>query len=168
MKRRRFDVKVGTGTTIPVEVDDGNTPAIVGLAGTVDITKVDDAVYSVLLNGRSHRIRVRDAGNAYIMSCEGFDLPVAVESERSRLLKRAGVSARATEHGTTIAAPMPALIVRIEVEPGQEVAAGQGLVVLEAMKMENEIRAPRAGKVNAIPVTVGKPVEKGEVLIVLE
>jgi pyruvate carboxylase subunit B len=63
---------------------------------------------------------------------------------------------------------MPALVVRLEVEVGQDVIAGQGLVVLEAMKMENEIRAPRAGRIAAVPARVGSPVEKGEALVILE
>lgn len=167
MNSRLFDVLVGA-KKIPVEIDDTNHPRIPGGGDTVDITRVDRSVFSVLVNGRSHLIRVRESGNAYIMSAAGLEAMVMVESERTRLLKRAGATSRAAEHGTTIAAPMPALVVRFEVAPGQEVVAGQGLVVLEAMKMENEIRAPRAGKVKAIPVTVGKPVEKGEILIILE
>jgi pyruvate carboxylase subunit B len=60
---------------------------------------------------------------------------------------------------------MPGLIVRIHVEVGAEVSAGQGLVVMEAMKMENELRAPAAGRVKAIVVMPGTAVEKGALLI---
>jgi biotin carboxyl carrier protein len=66
-----------------------------------------------------------------------------------------------------VRAPMPGLIVRVEVEAGQLIRVGQGLVVLEAMKMENEIKALSAGKVADVHVTPGKAVEKGELLISL-
>jgi biotin carboxyl carrier protein len=63
---------------------------------------------------------------------------------------------------------MPALVVRVEVKAGDEVREGQGLLVLEAMKMENEIRSPQAGKVREVFVSNGKAVEKGELLLLLE
>jgi pyruvate carboxylase subunit B len=65
----------------------------------------------------------------------------------------------------TVRAPMPGLVLRVEVEVGQELAAGGGLVVLEAMKMENEIRSPGPGKVKAILVEPGQAVEKGAPLV---
>ncbi len=64
-----------------------------------------------------------------------------------------------------VRAPMPGLVLRVEVETGQEVSAGGGLVVLEAMKMENEIRSPGAGKVKAVLVEPGQAVEKGAPLV---
>jgi biotin carboxyl carrier protein len=65
-------------------------------------------------------------------------------------------------------APMPGLVVRVNVTEGDEVAAGQGLVVMEAMKMENELRAPAAGRVSRVHATAGTAVEKGTVLVELE
>jgi pyruvate carboxylase subunit B len=69
--------------------------------------------------------------------------------------------------GAVIRAPMPGLVVRVEVQVGQQVPAGGGLVVLEAMKMENEIRSPGAGKVKAVLVEAGQAVEKNAPLIEL-
>jgi biotin carboxyl carrier protein len=63
---------------------------------------------------------------------------------------------------------MPALIVKVEVSVGDEVVHGQGLLVLEAMKMENELKAMHSGRVKEIHVRQGKPVEKGELLMILE
>jgi len=65
-------------------------------------------------------------------------------------------------------APMPGLIVRVNAQPGDQVQAGQGLVVMEAMKMENELRAPAAGRVKAVLAGPGTAVEKGAVLVELE
>jgi len=75
--------------------------------------------------------------------------------------KKAGGPARIT-------APMPGKLVRVLVEPGQDVAAGEGLVVVEAMKMENELRAPKAGRVKDVPVKEGQAVEAGALLVVVE
>jgi biotin carboxyl carrier protein len=67
-----------------------------------------------------------------------------------------------------VRAPMPGLIVRVEVEPGQEVRAGQPIVIMEAMKMENELRAEAAGLVARVLVAAGQPVEKGAILVEFE
>ncbi len=63
---------------------------------------------------------------------------------------------------------MPGKLVRVLVAPGQDVAAGEGLVVVEAMKMENELRAPKAGRVKDVPVREGQAVEAGALLVVVE
>ena len=67
-----------------------------------------------------------------------------------------------------IAAPMPGRVVRVLVEPGQEVAAGEGLIVVEAMKMQNEMKAPRAGRVAAVKTEAGATVSAGDILLVIE
>jgi biotin carboxyl carrier protein len=78
-----------------------------------------------------------------------------------------GHSAEPTGGGSVVA-PMPGLVVRVEVVAGQQVEAGTGLVVVEAMKMENELRAARAGVVETVHVTVGQAVEKGTALVTLK
>jgi pyruvate carboxylase subunit B len=86
---------------------------------------------------------------------------VEVVDERVQHLREVTGATAEAAAGETIRAPMPGLVLRIEVEPGDEVAAGDGVVVLEAMKMENEIRATSAGVVREVLVTPGSPVEKG-------
>ena len=86
---------------------------------------------------------------------------VQVVDERTRLLREMTGGGKAAGEDQVIKAPMPGLVLRLEVEAGQAVTVGTGLVVLEAMKMENEIRAPVAGRVRAIHVTAGQAVEKG-------
>lgn len=167
MNAIRYDVEVG-GTKIPVDADPEKGICLAGTGRTADIVPVDAESWSVILGGRSYTLHVKKAADSLRMRGRGPEVAVHVESERSRLLKLAGASAPKSEHGTRISAPMPALVMRIEVTPGQDVVAGQGLVVLEAMKMENEIRAPRAGRIASVPASVGSPVEKGEVLVILE
>ena len=91
-----------------------------------------------------------------------------VVDERTRHIRSLTAGATAARGPATLRAPMPGLVVRVLVEAGQEVAAGAGIVVLEAMKMENELKAPAAGVVGAIRVGAGEPVEKGQVLVELQ
>jgi pyruvate carboxylase subunit B len=88
-----------------------------------------------------------------------------VRDERSQLVSLLKVAAPRGEGAGLVRAPMPGLVLRVEVEVGQAVAPGSGLVVLEAMKMENEIRAPGPGRVKAVLVKAGETVEKGSPLV---
>jgi len=92
----------------------------------------------------------------------GGDLwEATVVDERTRRLQEMTAGGRADAGHVTVKAPMPGLVLRLEVEPGARVSKGQGLVVLEAMKMENELTAPMAGVVSAIHVRAGEAVAKG-------
>ena len=99
-----------------------------------------------------------------LVGLEGRTISVTVNGRRS-----AHAEAGAHGHGqVSIAAPMPGRVVRVLVETGDEVSARQGVVVVEAMKMENELRAPRAGRVKEVSVTAGMSVEAGRILAVIE
>ncbi len=89
------------------------------------------------------------------------------DEKTDRLRKLMGVSGDASKL-SQLKAPMPGLIVRVDVEPGQEIRKGDGLVIIEAMKMENELKATSFGKVKDIKVKQGQAVEKNEVLVVFE
>jgi biotin carboxyl carrier protein len=88
-----------------------------------------------------------------------------VMDERTRHIRSLTAGSTGARGPAPLRAPMPGLVVRVLVESGQEVAVGAGVVVLEAMKMENELKAPSAGVVGAIRVGAGEPVEKGQVLV---
>jgi pyruvate carboxylase subunit B len=97
---------------------------------------------------------------------ETHDLAVVTEAEHrlASLGGRGPAAARVTE----IRAPMPGLVIAVEVEDGQSVAAGEGIAIIEAMKMENEITAPAAGRVRAIAIAPGEAVERGALLCRIE
>jgi biotin carboxyl carrier protein len=95
----------------------------------------------------------------------GRRLRVELEDPRRASRKSSG---RRTEGPLQVTAPMPGKIVRLLVAPGDEVTAGQGLVVMEAMKMQNELKAARPGRVVAIPVHEGDTVGAGAVLAIIE
>jgi len=102
--------------------------------------------------------RIQDRGERY--QVEALD-------ERSRYIRSLVGNGKAAVSGAVLKAPMPGLIVRILVEPGRRVEAGAGILVLEAMKMENELKAPVAGVVERVEVSAGQVVEKGAVLVVM-
>jgi biotin carboxyl carrier protein len=96
---------------------------------------------------------------------DGLWIPVHVRNGRVR---RSGEPASGTGAVQRVGAPMPGKVVRVLVAPGDEVKARQGLVVVEAMKMENEVRAVRAGRVRDVLVVEGQSVEAGATLVVVE
>jgi biotin carboxyl carrier protein len=87
--------------------------------------------------------------------------------ERTRTIREM-VGGTELESAKSISAPMPGLVLKIQVEEGQKVQAGQGVVVVEAMKMENELKASADGVVTKIEVSEGDTVDKGAVLVVIE
>ena len=91
-----------------------------------------------------------------------------VMDERTRRVESLGAAAGSESRGEVVRAPMPGLVLRLEVEEGTPVEPGTGVLVLEAMKMENEIRASSAGVVTKVLVSPGAPVEKGTPLIEIE
>jgi biotin carboxyl carrier protein len=105
-----------------------------------------------------------------LVEVRGVTIPVTLVDPRRKLLDRLQGQVR-RPHGTgkvVLASPMPGKVVKVLCSAGDEVAAGAGLVVVEAMKMENELRAPRAGKVEKVHVKEGQPVEGQETLVTLE
>ena len=97
----------------------------------------------------------------------GERVEVTVADERSQETPAPAAARPAASGGATLQAPMPGLVVRVAVSVGERVEAGAGLVVVEAMKMENELRAPQSGVVTAVYVAAGAAVEKGAPLVTL-
>jgi biotin carboxyl carrier protein len=116
---------------------------------------------------RSYEVAVERRSNGdRIVYVNGLAVPVSLVDPRERLVRRRG-SASAETGPRSIVSPMPGRIVKVLVREGDVVAAHQGLVVVEAMKMENELRAPRAGTVSAVKVVEGMSVETRAVLVTL-
>ena len=117
-----------------------------------------------------HRLVVKrgDARGQYTIWMDGFRYEVEAVDERTRVIRDLTVTSAAASGPAPLKAPMPGLIVRVNVAAGDEVQAGQGLVVMEAMKMENELRATTAGRVKRVAISAGQAVEKGALLVELE
>ena len=133
-----------------------------------DIKKISPNSYSIKANGHSTKVIVQESGRGYQTLINSGLREFVVKSERELLLESFEGVSDTVSHRWEVRAPMPALVVEVEVELGDSIEHGQGLLKLEAMKMENEIKAPQPGSVKQILVKKGDTVEKDQLLIVLE
>ena len=129
------------------------------------VRQVEPCVYSVLIDGSSFEARIETSQGDWIVAIGGrrYEIGVIDPRERSRRSGAAGAEGR-----QNITAPMPGKVIRVLVATGDSVAPGQGLIVVEAMKMQNEMKAHKAGKVVAIAAREGATVSAGEVLATIE
>jgi biotin carboxyl carrier protein len=127
----------------------------------VSVEVPQPGLYSVLLDGRSYVAIVEDGA----VTVNGFRFEVEVRDPRRWNRQSRGPAGGGAQN---IKAPMPGKVVRLLVAAGDSVEAGQGIVVVEAMKMQNELKAPRAGKVTALAAKIGATVTAGEVLATVE
>lgn len=126
-------------------------------------------VRQVRIGREVHRVVVRRlAGKGrYVLFLDGYRYEVEALDERTRAIRDLAVAQGGATGPAPLVAPMPGLVVRVLVAIGDPVQAGQPLVVMEAMKMENELRAATAGTVTALPVAPGAAVDKGTTLVTL-
>ena len=139
-----------------------------GEEGPIAILRLSDQEFVVSNGARQHQLAALRLEKGYLLSLEGLTLEAKVETNRERLIREHAREGTAEQARAEIHAPMPAMVVRVEVVEGQSVKAGQGLLVLEAMKMENELRAPKDGVIKTVRARAGTAVEKGALLILLE
>ena len=156
------------GREFQVELD-GDHVGVDGRTVTASIARVPDSPeLRLIIDGQFHTLAVagQDEGMWRLVD-RGVVREIGIEDERTRHIRSLTGAGKSVASGGVLQAPMPGLVVRIEVSEGDVVATGDGLVVLEAMKMENELKAPAAGTVRAIRVAVGQTVEKGQALLEL-
>lgn len=127
-----------------------------------------DALRSLLIGGHAFSALVEGREGAYSVVLDGLAVDVLVQDERAARLASAALAGRPSIAENAVNAPMPGLVLAVNVEPGQQVTKGASLVVLQAMKMENELTSPRDGRVSAIHVEEAQTVEQGFVLVTLE
>jgi len=135
-----------------------------------DLVEMDGTeVHSLLLGEKSHRIlATRNGRDEWILHMSGKQLRAQIVDERTRDLREmTGMHGRSVGP-RSLRAPMPGLVVKVEVAEGDEVTPGQGLVIVEAMKMENELKSEGEGRIGKILVEPGQPVEKDQVLVEFE
>jgi biotin carboxyl carrier protein len=124
--------------------------------------------YSLLLEGKSFEINIYQENGVWEVLLRGNQYSVQVEDERERRLRMAAGQASKQEGKIILQAPMPGLVIEIPVKEGQEVDEGDVLVILESMKMQNELTAPQAGRITRIQAKVNAHVDRKQVLLVLE
>jgi biotin carboxyl carrier protein len=133
----------------------------------VDGKKTGHTNFSLIVDNRSFEIAVDHKGDEYRVLVDGRNYRVNLVDER-RVRASGGPAAGVLQGRQTVSVPMPGKVIAILVSEGDTVEKGQGLVIVEAMKMENEVRSPIAGEVKEIKVKQGDTVEGGAALLILE
>jgi biotin carboxyl carrier protein len=132
----------------------------------VDARLTAQGISSLIIDGISHVADVDDVAGACVVDVGGETYAIQVE-EQTRYIIRTRGGGLAGVTGQTLKAPLPGKVVHVAVREGETVAAGQSLVVIEAMKMENELKATAAGTVREVRVAAGQAVNAGDVLVVI-
>ena len=155
--------------TYEIEIGGNNTVLINGEPHNVDLTSIDGmAMYSVLIDNASWEALVERNGDEYRVNVDGTLHVVEVQDERTRKIAKVTKGPGGPVGEIALKAPMPGMVRIVSVNVGDPVKAKQGVVILEAMKMENELRAPRDGVVKEIRVKPGDKVDLGQALIVFK
>lgn len=154
------------GKEFTIDIIDERHIIVDGRKITVDFNSVSgQPVYSLLVDGNSYEGFVYPGEEAWEVLFMGRQYPVTVEDEREKRL-RAAAGGGVSEAGKFyLKSPMPGMVVTITVEEGQEVEQGQVLLILESMKMQNELKSPRSGTIGRIRVKPGESVEQRQTLL---
>ena len=149
-----------------VEILDERRVKVDGKVYEVDFNALtEQPVYSLLVDGRSYEAYVNPVEDSWHVMMFGRFYPALVEDEREKRLRGASGSKVAKGEDFNLKAPMPGLVIDIPVQDGQHVAEGDVLVVLESMKMQNELKSPREGEVSSIRVKQGQSVEQHQIML---
>jgi len=135
-----------------------------GRLAEADAIRISHGAYSILLDGRSLEVTAEETSNGLLIRTNGREFQVKIFDPRSWRRRRGeGIELEGRQR---LVAPMPGKIVRVLVAAGEQVSSGQGLLVIEAMKMQNEIRSPKSGTVEKV-AREGQTVNAGEVLAIV-
>lgn len=142
-----------------------------GIAVNLDIQPQPNGLISILYNNKSYTAivdRIDNKNKELVVKINGQSYKIAIKEPIDQLLTSMGMDLKAMQKAEPVKAPMPGMILKILVEPGQQINKGDGLLILEAMKMENVIKATGPATVKTIKAVEKTAVEKGTVLIELE
>lgn len=142
-----------------------------GAAATIDLTQSSGGILSILFKGKSYEAIVERTDRAtkeMVLRIGGQRYTVAIQEPIDVLLHELGLDVAANKKLEPIKAPMPGMVLKVLVTPGQRIEKGDGILILEAMKMENVLKAPAAATVKGIRIQERTAVGKGDVLIDLE
>lgn len=150
-------------TQFEVEILKDGTVTVNGKPYEVDFLSLQESLYSMILNSKSYEMAIEEERGAYELSLNGRLYEATVLDQRSLLMaqRKGGLTIGSGE----VNSPMPGLIVEVLVNVGDKVTQGDTVVILESMKMQNELKAPRDGTVQTVNAEAGQSVEKGNLLI---
>jgi biotin carboxyl carrier protein len=151
-----------------VEIDREDEIVVNGKVFVVDFANIGRSnLYSLLIDNQSFEAMVEERDGKWEVLLRGRLYSVDVADDRARLMAARADNLMPESGELIVQAPMPGLVVAVSVEIGQEVERGDAVVILESMKMENELRTPRAGTVERIAVKPGDSVEQQQTLVVI-
>jgi biotin carboxyl carrier protein len=162
---------VKDGDTVHEVLVDGENVTIDGKKFVARLEDIPGTPLQLLTVGdRQEKLHARRGAErgSFELSVGGFRFPLEALDERTRVIRELSGASGKAKGPAHLSAPMPGLIVRVSVKEGDQVRAGQGLVVMEAMKMENELRAASDGVVKRVVASPGTAVEKGALLLEME
>ena len=149
-----------------IEVIDEHHVSVNGRAQEVDFESVSgQPVYSLILDGKSYESYVYETEEGWQVLTRGRQYNLTIEDEREKRLRAAAGGGVAESGEFHLKAPMPGLVVAIPVNEGDKVEKGQVILILESMKMQNELKSPKAGTVGRIRVKQGEKVEQRQALL---
>jgi biotin carboxyl carrier protein len=166
----KYEIRInGAGRAVEVEAHGARSfrAQLDGQPTSVDAVETAADTYSILLEGQAFEARVSDdaSDDGLLVRCAGADFRVQVSDPRSwRGRRHSALEAAGPQR---VLAPMPGKVVRVLVAAGEEVEAGRGLLVVEAMKMQNEIRAPKSGRIERLLVAEGQAIRAQEALVII-
>ena len=151
-----------------IDINRGGQVMVDGKVVDVDMRQMlDTTMYSVIIDGISHGVRMNEGDGVYIAELSGQIFEVVVEDERTRRLAGLKGDPGAITGEAIIRAPMPGVVIEVLVTQEQEVEKGDIVVILESMKMQNEFKAPRSGRVHTLRVAPGDRVEPDTVMLTI-
>ena len=166
-----FKVSHGGGQAVVSVLDapggEGETMAV-DFAAVHSNPQTGEGLYSLIVNGKSYQLYLTPGKPTSIVAVSRHRVELQVLSEREWRLEKIAPKEAVHSGKTTVRTPMPGLVKGVLVEPGAQVKIGSRLLVLEAMKMENDIVSPRDGQVSAVHVKEGEIVEGGKALVDVE
>jgi len=151
-----------------IEINRAGEVTVNGVPHTADMQSIGSSrLFSLLVDGRSYDVYIDEREECYLLVMQEGIFEVKVEDERTRRLAGLQRMPVAPAGEILIKAPMPGVVVDVPVVVGQEVAAGERVIVLESMKMQNEFKAPRDGVVRSVRVKVGDRVDQNQIMITI-
>ena len=153
--------------TFEIEIQRDGSLLVNGERREVDFLALGPSLYSILMDGRSHELVIEEREDDIEVLLRGKLYSGTVLDERAQLMAERSGGMISETGEMSIKAPMPGLVALVPVEVGQEVRAGQTVIVLESMKMQNELKSPRDGVVQHINVTAGQSVEQNKILVTI-
>lgn len=160
-------VTIILGKKFEIDIQKDGTLLVNGEPRQVDFLALGPSLYSVITNSQSYEVVIEERDDNIEVQMRGHLYQTEVLDERAQFMQMQAGNLGSETGEITIKSPMPGLIVAVPVHEGQQVSKGQTIIILESMKMQNELKAPRDGVINRVIVQAGQSVEQSAQLLIL-